>query len=155
MGFTGFYWVLLGLNGFEWVSLGLNGFYWVLLGFTGFYWVLLDFIGFYWTGTRMSNEKMCGWADGRTGGWADGRAPTARIRRVSYPPPLLHQEATVIHSFIHSFIAPSPSLHHSTSGPKFRSVSLYCIANVFIGPSCFPLVCFFWADQCRVDWRLR
>ena len=65
--------------------------------------VLLDFIGFYWTGTKMSNEKMCGWADGRTGGWADGRAPTARIRRVSYPPPP-PSSGSHRHSFIHSFI---------------------------------------------------
>ena len=38
MGFTGFYWVLLGWNGFYWASLfftvALSGFYLVLLGFT-------------------------------------------------------------------------------------------------------------------------
>ena len=33
LGFTGFYWVWLGLT-------RITGFYWVLLGFTGFYWVL-------------------------------------------------------------------------------------------------------------------
>ena len=63
MGFTWFYWVLLGFTRFREVLLGsigfylffsefrvvspgFTGFYWVLLGFTGFYWVLLGFTGF-------------------------------------------------------------------------------------------------------------
>ena len=58
LGFSGLYWVLLGLTRFCWVKVGFTwfyrlflgfiGLYWVLLGFTGFYWVLLGFTGFYW-----------------------------------------------------------------------------------------------------------
>ena len=56
LGFTGFYEInldlpsfagLLGFTRFYWLLLGFTGFYLVLLSFTEFYWVLLGFIGFY------------------------------------------------------------------------------------------------------------
>ena len=53
LGFTGFYWVLLGFLQLNGVLLGFIGFHWVLLGFTEFlpgftwfYWILLGFTGF-------------------------------------------------------------------------------------------------------------
>ncbi len=58
LGFTRFFWVLLGFTGFHRVLLGFTrfflvflsftGFYQVLPGFTGFYWVLLGFSWFFW-----------------------------------------------------------------------------------------------------------
>ena len=57
LGFTGFYWVLLG---FYVVLLGFTGFYLVVLGFIGvnaglrgFYPVLLGFTEFYWVFTEV------------------------------------------------------------------------------------------------------
>ena len=56
MGFTGFYWVLLGSNEIDdvltvpgIVFLGFKCLIYVLPGFTGFYWVLLGFTGFFFT----------------------------------------------------------------------------------------------------------
>ena len=48
LGFTGFYWVLLGILQLNGVLLGFTEFYWVLLGFTRFYRVFPDFPGLYW-----------------------------------------------------------------------------------------------------------
>ncbi len=46
MGFTGFYWVLLGYTVSYGISSSFIGFYWVSLGFIGFYRVLLGFAKF-------------------------------------------------------------------------------------------------------------
>ena len=65
MGYTRFYWVLLGFTGFQWFlsscyvgidqfsgvcadQWGLVWFYRVVIGFNGLYWVSLGFTGFQW-----------------------------------------------------------------------------------------------------------
>ena len=59
LGFTEFYWVVLGFIGF---LLGLNGFKWVLQGFTEYYWALPSWTGFNWVfaGRRRVEMRLDG-----------------------------------------------------------------------------------------------